>query len=141
MSHSFSGDLRWRVIQTISAGLSTRKAARRFSIGVSTAGEWFRRYRDHGETMARKQGRPAGSKLDAHEAFILGLVEETPDMALHEIVERLFSERRVSACPATVWRFFDKRGITFKKRRRTRRNKTAPTWRASAAIGVTGRLG
>jgi len=40
MSHSFSGDLRWRVIRSISAGLSTRKAARRFSIGVSTAGEW-----------------------------------------------------------------------------------------------------
>jgi transposase len=115
MSHSFSGDLRWRVIRSISAGLSTRKAARRFSIGVSTAGEWYRRYRDHGETTARKQGQPSGSKLDAHEAFILGLVEETPDMALHEIAERLAAESRVSACPATVWRFFDKRGITFKK--------------------------
>jgi|TARA_B100000315_G_C14464107_1_gene535133 transposase len=115
MSHSFSADLRWRVITAISGGLSTRKAARRFSIGVSTAGEWYRRYRDHGETMARKQGQPGGSKLDAHEAFIFGLVEETPDMALHEIVERLAAESRVSACPATVWRFFDKRGITFKK--------------------------
>ena len=114
MSHSFSGDLRWRVIRVISAGLSTRKAARRFSIGVSTAGEWYRRYRDHGETTARKQGQPSGSRLDAHEAFILGLVEETPDMALHEIAERLMAERRVSACPATVWRFFDKRGIAFK---------------------------
>ncbi len=115
MSHSFSGDLRWRVIRAISEGLSTRQAAKRFRIGVSTAGAWYRRYRDHGETMARKQGQPAGSKLDAHEAFILGLVEETPDMALHEIGERLMAERRVSACPATVWRFFDKRGITFQK--------------------------
>ena len=97
MSHSFSGDLRWRVIRSISAGLSTRKAARRFSIGVSTAGEWYRRYRDHGETTARKQGQPSGSKLDAHEAFILGLVEETPDMALHEIAERLAAESRVNA--------------------------------------------
>tara|TARA_B100001146_G_scaffold93109_1_gene82516 strand:+ start:300 stop:485 length:186 start_codon:yes stop_codon:yes gene_type:complete len=61
-------------------------------------------------------------------------------MARHEIAERLAAESRVSACPATVWRFFDKRGITFKKRR-TRRNKNAPTWRAGAAIGVTGRLG
>ena len=81
MSHSFSGDLRWRVIRVISEGLSTRQAAKRFRIGVSTAGEWYRRYRDYGETTARKQGQPAGSKLDAHEAFILGLVEETPDMA------------------------------------------------------------
>ena len=36
-------------------------------------------------------------------------------MALHEIAERLAAESRVSACPATVWRFFDKRGITFTK--------------------------
>ena len=65
--------------------------------------------------MARQQGQPGGSKLDAHEAFIFGLVEETLDMALHEIAERLAAESRVSAYPATVWRFFDKRGITFKK--------------------------
>ena len=36
-------------------------------------------------------------------------------MALHEIAERLADESRVSSCPATVWRVFDKRGITFKK--------------------------
>ena len=39
MSHSLGADLGWRVITAISGGLSTRKAARRFSIGVSTAGE------------------------------------------------------------------------------------------------------
>lgn len=104
MSHSFSGDLRWRVIQTILAGLSTRKAARRFRIGVSTAGEWYRRYRDHGETTARKQGQPSGSKLDAHEAFILGLVEETPDMALHEIAERLTCRLTRPTSTPSNWR-------------------------------------
>ena len=88
MAGSLSADLRWRVISAISDGLSTRKAAARFDIGISTAGTWFRRYRDHGETTARKQGQPTGSKLDAHEAFILGLVEETPDISLAEIGER-----------------------------------------------------
>ena len=68
MTQSFSADLRERVIAAISNGLSTRKAAKHFSIGISTAGAWFRRYRDHGETMARKQGQPPGSKLDKHEA-------------------------------------------------------------------------
>ena len=60
MSHGFSADLRGRIIAAISDGLSTRKAAARFGIGVSTAGEWFRRYRDNGETTARKQGQPPG---------------------------------------------------------------------------------
>ena len=127
MSHGFSSDLRWRVIAAVSEGLSTRKAAKRFGIGVSTAGEWFRRYRDYGETTARKQGQPPGSKLDAHEAFILGLVDETPDISLAEIAERLLAERSVSAVPSTVWEFFNRRGITFKKRRRMRANSSAAT--------------
>lgn len=127
MSHGFSTDLRGRVIAVISEGLSTRKAAARFGVGVSTAGEWFRRYRDNGETAARKQGQPMGSKLDAHEGFILGLVEEDRDISLAEIAERLLAEHGVSAVPSTVWEFFNKRGITFKKRRRMRANSNART--------------
>lgn len=125
MSRSFSSDLRVRVIRAVEDGLSTRKAAARFGVGVSTAGEWYRRYRDRGETEARKQGHPPGSRLDAHEAFILDLVDQTPDMALYEIAERLQAECAVSVCPATVWYFFDKRGITFKKRLRTPANNSA----------------
>ncbi len=127
MSHGFGADLRWRVISAILEGLSTRKAAKHFGVGITTAGEWFRRYRDNGETTSRKQGKPSGSKLDAHEAFILGLVEETPDIALHEIADRLAAERQVSSCPATVWHFFNKRAITFKKRRRMLQNSSAQT--------------
>ena len=102
-----------------------RQAARPFGIGISTAGEWYRRYVEHGETAARKRDQPPGSKLDAHEAFILNLVEEKPDVALHEIAEQLASEFRLSVCKATVWHFFDKRGITFKKRQRMRANSSA----------------
>lgn len=42
MSHSYSADLRMRVIAAIWEGLSTRKAAARFDIGVATAGRWWR---------------------------------------------------------------------------------------------------
>ncbi len=127
MSHGFSTDLRGRVIAVISEGLSTRKAAARFGVGVSTAGEWYRRYRDNGETAARKQGQPPGSKLDAHEAFILGLVKENPDISLGEIADRLLTEFDLSAVPSTVWEFFKKRDITFKKRRRMRASSNART--------------
>ena len=127
MSHGFSTDLRGRVIAVISSGLSTRKAAARFGVGVSTAGSWYRRYRDQGETAPRKQGQPAGSKLDAHEAFILGLVEDCPDISLGEIAERLLADRGISAVPSTVWKFFNKRAITFKKRRRMPASSNAVT--------------
>ena len=54
-------------------------------------GAWYRRYREKkkipqkkktGEMEARKQGQPSRSKLDAHEVFILGLIEEAPDFTL-----------------------------------------------------------
>lgn len=116
MTRSLSADLRQRVIAAIEDGMSTREAARRFRIGISTAGNWYRRYRETGETQPRKQGQPSRSKLDAHEAFILGLIEEVPDITLAEIGERLATERGVRAAPSTVWLFLARRGITFKKR-------------------------
>ena len=114
---SLSGDLRGRVIAAIEDGVSTREAARGFRIGISTAGAWYRRYRETGEMEARKQGQPSRSKLDTHAAFIPGLIEKTPDITLAEIGERLAGERGVRVAPSTVWLFLDRRGITFKKRR------------------------
>lgn len=132
MTRSLSSDLRGRVIAAIEDGMSSREAARRFQVGISTAGAWHRRYRETGETEARKQGQPSRSKLDAHEAFILGLIEEAPDITLVEIGERLASERAVRAAPSTVWLFLDRRGITFKKRRRMPPNSSAPMLYAAA---------
>jgi transposase len=120
------------VIAAIEDGVSTREAARGFRIGISTAGAWHRRYRQTGETEARKQGQPSRSKLDAHEAFILGLIEEAPDVTLAEIGERLAAERGVRAAPSTVWLFLDRRGITFKKRRRTPQSSSVPMSCAAA---------
>jgi transposase len=87
--------------------------------------KWYRRYGETGEVAARKQGQPGGSKLDAHEAFILALVEERPDISLAEIAQRLAETRAVSACPATVWYFLERRGISFKKNRARRRARAA----------------
>lgn len=120
MTRSYSDDLRIRVIQGISGGLTTRKAARQFGIGVSTAGAWNRRYLETGELSARKQGKPPGSKLDDHAAFILGLIKARVDISLVEIVERLGSERSLSVCSSTVWYFLDKQGFSFKKNRARR---------------------
>jgi transposase len=135
MTRSLSADLRGRVIAAIEDGVSTREAARRFRIGISTAGSWYRRYRETGETQARKQGQPSRSKLDPHEAFILGLIEDAPDITLAEIGERLAAERGVRVAPSTVWLFLDRRGITFKKRRRTPPNSSAPMSCAAAEPG------
>jgi len=84
-----------------------------------------------------RQGQPPGSKLDAFEVFILSLVEENKDISLDEIDERLRAEHGVGAVPSTVWLFFDKRGITLKKRRRTPPNSSARTFLSGARPGST----
>ena len=94
-----------------------RRAAARFGVGVSTAIRWVRRWRETGERTARRQGHPVRSKLDVHEAYLLGLIEETVDITLDEMRRRLAEERSVRAGYGTLWRFFDRRGITVKKRR------------------------
>lgn len=127
MTRSLSLDLRQRVIAAVTEGLSTREAARRFRVVISTVGAWCRRYRESGEMAARKQGQPSRSKLDPHEGFILGLIAEAPDITLAEIAERLACAHGVQAVVSTVWVFLDRRGITFKKRRRMRASSSAPT--------------
>ena len=121
MARSYSLDLRERVIGAVMGGLSARGAAARYGIGVATAVRWLRRFRDTGEVAARKQGQPGGSKLDPHEAFILALIGDKADISLAEIAETLDAERGVSACPATIWYFLDRRGYSFKKNSARRR--------------------
>jgi transposase len=117
MARAFGVDLRERVLGAAEEGISVRQAAARFEVGISTAIVWVRRFRESGETAARKQGKPRGSKLDSHEAFLLGLVKAQPDITLEEIRAALLRDRSFAASLATIWRFFDGRGITFKKNR------------------------
>ena len=112
------------VVEAVAGGLSTRAAARQFSIGISTAGSWYRAWRSNGRLEPGRQGKPRRSKLDAHEAFILGLIDnDDRDITLTEIADELAAQRGLKTCAASVHAFFKKRGITFKKRQAMRQNK------------------
>lgn len=126
MTKSLGVDLRWRVIEEVEEVVSAREAARRFKVGISTAIKWHRRYRETGETRPRKQGQPSRSRLDPHEGFILALISEQPDITLTEIGECLAEKHDIHVVPSTIWYFLDKRGVTFKKRRRTPPSNSAP---------------
>ncbi len=135
MARAYSHDLRVRVLDAVSEGLSRREAAARYRIGIATVIRWAAHAAVTGETKAKRQGRPRGSKLDPHESFLLALVDETDDVTLAEMLERLRAERGVSVGLGTLWRFFARRAVTWKKRRRTRPSRTAPTWRPRAKPG------
>ena len=115
MARAYSQDLRDRVIDAALSGTPARKAAARFGIGDATAIVWVRRAREGGERRARKQGQPRRSKLDPHREYLLGLIAETPDLTISELLERLLADRSVRASRATLWTFLDRCGLTFKK--------------------------
>ncbi len=45
----------------------------------------------------------------------MGLIEQTPDMTISELAERLAAERGVKVARSTLWTFLDRCGLTFKK--------------------------
>jgi putative transposase len=57
MARPYSMDLRERVVQAVEReGLSRRQAAERFEIGIKTAIDWVRRFREMGSLAAKPMG-------------------------------------------------------------------------------------
>jgi transposase len=112
---TYSQDLRDRVIDAALSGASARQAAARFGIGEATAivGSQGPRGRRPFGAQASQLRR---SKFDPHRGYLLGLIAETPDLTISELLERLLAERSVRASRATLWTFLNCCGLTFEKR-------------------------
>ena len=116
MTRPLSDDLRRRVAAAVDDGMSRRGAAKRFGIAPSTAIKWVWAWRLTGSYRPRAQGGDRRShRIEARAETVLALVEETPDMMLAEIAAHLEGEHGLRVSQSTVWRFFHRRGITFKK--------------------------
>ena len=113
----YSNDLRVRVIQVVENGMAARAAARQFVIGDATAIRWVKRWRETGSVEAKSIKGQSRSPLKRHEEWLLDLVRQEPDLTLEEIQRRLLDERPQKAGIGSVWRFFDRNGISFKKKR------------------------
>ena len=124
MARPYSSDLRIRVIRVVEGGVSARGAGRRLGIGESTATAWVGRWRRTGSVEAKSQKGRSRSPLAAHTEWLLALVGERADLTLEEI-RVLLEERGVRVAVSSIWRFFDRHGVSFKKNR-TRRRAAAP---------------
>jgi transposase len=113
----YSNDLRVRVIQVVEGGVAARAAARQFVIGDSTAIRWVKRWRETGSVEAKSVKGQSRSPLKRHEEWLLDLVRREADLTLEEIQSRLLDERQQKAGIGSIWRFFDRNGISFKKKR------------------------
>jgi transposase len=127
MARALSDDLRLRVLKAADDGMSARRAAARFGVGVSSAIRWIARAKT-GELTPRTQGRRRASSLDAHEAFIIGMIGERKDITLNEMVERLFAEQSVQISRSALSAWLRGHGWTFKKSPHMHWSKTVPTF-------------
>ena len=109
MARPYSMDLRERVVQAVEEeGLSRRQAADRFGIGIKTAIDWVRRFRETGSMAAKPMGGCRPKKLlkrcQGQDFTLRGLVGE-------------LAERGLQVDYRTVWDFVHSEKLTYKKRR------------------------
>ena len=115
--------------------MSCRAAARRYEVSELTAIKWLERYRRDGLRGPVGHGGHRPSALMPHREFLEAARAEKSDLTLQKLCDRLRSEKGVKADTSMMSRFFRRIGVTLKKRRSSRANKTG---RTSAGIGRAG---
>jgi transposase len=127
MAKTLSVDLRLRVCGAISEGLSCREAAARFNVSIASAIRWQAQMRMSGDVTPRPRGGDRRSgRIEAEAEFILQEIADRRDITLEELQAKL-QERGTRVGIGTLWRFFDRRRISFKKRRHMLPSNSAAT--------------
>lgn len=119
MTRPYSMDLRDRAVARVLAGEPVRSVAAALSIGAATVVRWSQRY--------RVSGSAAPGKVGGHKIGILSgpnrdwlLERSRSDFTLRGLVAEL-AERGVKVDYVQVWRFAHAEGLSFKKKRASRR--------------------
>ena len=118
MTKGYSKDLRMRAVELVETGESAREAARILNLGASTTIRWMDRWRKTGNVEAKPGTGHSRSPLEQHKQWLIELIAAEPDLTLEEIRVRLrsqSSQRKQKAGIGSIWRFFDRHDITFKK--------------------------
>src|SRR5271163_1595395 len=137
MPKPYSQDLRNRVIDAVTKGeMSRRAAARRYEISESVAIKWLERVERKGSREPVGHGGHRASKLMPHRDFLEAARSERPDITLQTLCDRLLSERTVKADTSMMSRFFRRIGVTVKKRPSSRASRIAQTSAATANDGA-----
>ena len=121
MAKGYSKDLRVRAVSMVETGESAREAGRVLDVSASTAIRWIERWTKTGSVEAKPGTGHTRSPLEKHRQWLLDLVAAEPDLTLDEIGVRLRSNKKLRAATSSVWRFYERHGISFKKNTARRR--------------------
>ena len=127
MARPYSADLRERVIAAVLDGMSRRRAAEVFDVGIATVIKWVQEFVRTGRKTAKPMGGDQRSQLTgllAERDWILERLETVPDLTIEELRWEL-KERGIVVGYGTVWRFLDRQDMTFKKNGPRRRARAA----------------
>jgi transposase len=128
-------DLRERVVAAVEqGGLSRRRAAAQFGLGINTVILWVRRLRETGSVRPGKMG---GYKPKAiageHRAWLLQRTRER-DFTLRGLVGEL-AERGLKVDYRSVWNFVHAEKLSFKKNRGGWRTRPSRRGAPAGAVG------
>jgi putative ABC transport system permease protein len=117
---TYSQDWPKRMIRAVAASTAARAAARIFQVIESTEEQTAKALRESGNVRASKRSTRE-SPLEPHAAWLLGLIAEEPDLTLQDIRMLLLREKALSVGLGSVWRFYDRHGITRFRKKPARR--------------------
>jgi len=127
MARPYSMDLRERVVQAVEQeGLSRRRAADRFGIGIKTAIDWVRRQRETGSAATKSMGGCRPKKIVGRYREWLLERCRARNFTLRGLVAEL-AQRGLQVDYRTVWDFVHSEKLTYKRRR----------WSPASATGRT----
>lgn len=125
MPKPLSKDLRERMVAAVQAGGSLRAVAKRFGVAPSSVSKIHRRWRESGSVAPKPMGGDRRSHvIESHHERILELIRSRPDLTLAEVRAALQAQD-LRFAHGTLWRFFARHGISFKKNRARRRARQA----------------
>jgi transposase len=124
MSRPYSEDLRLRAVAAVEGGVSRRRAAAQFSLGVSSVIRWCQRKDETGSIAAKPMGGKVKPKLLAHRDWILQRIAAEPSLTLEELRAEL-AARGTRVATSTVFEFLKREKLTFKKNSARRRARAA----------------
>jgi transposase len=112
---AYSKDLRVRLIRSVEQGRSARSQSQVFQVSASTAVKWMQAFRAEGQDAPKPHGGGRTSPLDAQADWLKARIVEKPDITLSELCSEL-AARGIGTSKSAVSRFFERFGISFKKK-------------------------
>ena len=119
----YSLDLRRRVLKDCDAGTGTQAVAAKYAVSPSWVRKLKQQRRETGSIGPRTATPGPKPALAPHADRLREVVRDAPDLSAEEYRDRL----GVDTAPVTVWRMPRRLGLTHKKSRSGRPNRTGRT--------------